>query len=76
MEVQDVIAQARGRALTVKQVFVEPAEGQRDHHSGDQRPGRCGRRAGEDPQSQARDRAAAPHATARPVGAFIIREAS
>ena len=75
MEVQDVIAQARD-ALTVKRVFGGAVrEGRRDHHSRSQSPGRrWGGGSGEDPQGQGKGSGSGFAMTARPFGAFVLRE--
>ena len=74
MEVQDVIAQARD-ALTVKRVFGEPYE--KDGVTiipAASVQGGAGGGSGEDPQSQGKGSGSGFAITARPVGAFIIRE--
>jgi uncharacterized spore protein YtfJ len=74
MEVQDVIAQARD-AITVKGVFGEPYE--KDGVTiipAARVQGGAGGGSGEDPQSQGKGSGSGFAMTARPVGAFIIRE--
>jgi uncharacterized spore protein YtfJ len=74
MEVQDVIAQARD-ALTVKRVFGEPYE--KDGVTiipAARVQGGAGAGSGEDPQGQGKGSGSGFGMTARPVGAFIIRE--
>ena len=74
MEVQDVIAQARD-TLTVKRVFGEPYE--KDGVTiiaAAWVQGGAGGGSGEDPQSQGKGSGSGFAMTARPVGAFIIRE--
>jgi uncharacterized spore protein YtfJ len=74
MEVQDVIAQARD-ALTVKRVFGEPFEkGGVTVIPAARVQGGAGGGSGEDPQSQGKGSGSGFAMTARPVGAFIIRE--
>jgi uncharacterized spore protein YtfJ len=73
MEVQDVIAQARD-ALTVKRVFGEPYE--KDGVTiipAARVQGAAGGGSGEDPQSQGQGSGSGFAITARPVGAFVIR---
>jgi uncharacterized spore protein YtfJ len=72
MEVQDVIVQARD-ALTVKRVFGEPYEkdGVTIIPAARVQGGAGG---GEDPQGKGRGSGSGFGLTARPVGAFIIRE--
>ena len=74
MEVQDVIAQARD-ALTVKRVFGEPYE--KDGVTiipAARVQGGAGGGSGEDPNSQGRGSGSGFGVTARPVGAFIVRD--
>jgi uncharacterized spore protein YtfJ len=74
MEVQDVIAQARD-TLTVKRVFGEPYE--KDGVTiipAASVQGGAGGGSGEDPQSQGKGSGSGFAMTARPVGAFLIRE--
>ena len=74
MEVQDVIAEARD-ALTVKRVFGEPYE--KDGVTiipAARVQGGAGGGSGEDPQSQGKGSGSGFAMTARPVGAFILRE--
>jgi uncharacterized spore protein YtfJ len=74
MEVQDVIAQARD-TLTVKRVFGEPYE--KDGVTvipAARLQGGAGGGTGEDPQGQGRGSGSGFGVTARPVGAFIIRD--
>jgi uncharacterized spore protein YtfJ len=74
MEVQDVIAQARD-TLTVKRVFGEPYE--KDGVTvipAARIQGGAGGGTGEDPQGQGRGSGSGFGVTARPVGAFIIRD--
>ena len=73
MEVQDVIAQARD-TLTVKPVFGEPYE--KDGVTiipAARIQGGAGGGSGEDPQRQGKGSGSGFGMTARPVGAFIIR---
>ena len=73
MEVQDVIAQARD-TLTVKRVFGEPYE--KDGVTiipAARIQGGAGGGSGEDPQRQGKGSGSGFGMTARPVGAFIIR---
>ena len=74
MEVQEVIAQARD-ALTVKRVFGEPYEkdGVTVIPAARVRGG-AGGGSGEDPQGQGQGSGSGFGLTARPVGAFIIRD--
>ena len=74
MEVQDVIAQARD-TITVKRVFGEPYE--KDGVTvipAARVQGGAGGGSGEDPNSQGRGSGSGFGVTARPVGAFIIRD--
>jgi uncharacterized spore protein YtfJ len=74
MEVQDVIAQARD-TLTVKGVFGEPYE--KDGVTiipAARVQGGAGGGSGEDPQGQGKGSGSGFGLTARPVGAFIIRD--
>jgi uncharacterized spore protein YtfJ len=74
MEVQEVLAQARD-SLTVKRVFGEPYEkdgvtiipAARDQ-------GGAGAGGGEDPQGQGKGSGSGFGVTARPVGAYVLRE--
>jgi uncharacterized spore protein YtfJ len=73
MEVQDVIAQVRD-TLTVKRVFGEPFE--KDGVTiipAAQVQGGAGGGSGEDPQGQGKGSGSGYAMTARPVGAFIVR---
>jgi uncharacterized spore protein YtfJ len=74
MDVQDVIAQAQD-TLTVKRVFGEPYE--KDGVTvipAARVQGGAGGGSGEDPQGQGKGSGSGFGMTARPVGAFIIRE--
>jgi uncharacterized spore protein YtfJ len=74
MEVQDVIAQARD-TLTVKRVFGEPYE--KDGVTiipAARVQGGAGGGTGEDPNGQGRGSGSGFGVTARPVGAFIVRD--
>jgi uncharacterized spore protein YtfJ len=74
MDVQDVIAQARD-TLTVKRVFGEPYE--KDGATiipAARIQGGAGGGSGEDPQGQGKGSGSGFAITARPVGAFIIRD--
>jgi uncharacterized spore protein YtfJ len=74
MDVREVTAQARD-ALTVKRVFGEPYE--KDGLTvipAARVQGAVGAGAGEDPQGQGKGSGGGFGMTARPVGAFIIRE--
>jgi uncharacterized spore protein YtfJ len=74
MDVQDVIAQARD-ILTVKRVFGEPYE--KDGATiipAARIQGGAGGGSGEDPQGQGKGSGSGFGITARPVGAFIIRD--
>jgi uncharacterized spore protein YtfJ len=74
MDVEDVIAQARD-TLTVKRVFGEPYE--KDGLTiipAARVLGGAGGGSGEDPQGQARGSGSGFGLTARPVGAFVIRD--
>jgi uncharacterized spore protein YtfJ len=73
MEVQDVIAQARD-ALTIRRVFGEPYE--KDGLTiipAARVQGGAGAGGGEDPQSQGKGSGSGLAMSARPVGAFVIR---
>jgi len=74
MDVQDVIAQAKD-TLTVKRVFGEPYE--KDGVTvipAARVQGGAGGGSSEDPDSQGRGSGSGFGVTARPVGAFIIRD--
>jgi uncharacterized spore protein YtfJ len=74
MDIQDVIAQARD-TLTVKRVFGEPYE--KDGVTvipAARVQGGAGGGSGEDPQGQGKGSGSGFGMTARPVGAFIIRD--
>ena len=74
MDVQDVIAQAKD-TLTVKRVFGEPYE--KDGVTvipAARVQGGAGGGSGEDPDSQGRGSGSGFGVTARPVGAFTIRD--
>jgi uncharacterized spore protein YtfJ len=74
LEVQDVIAQVRD-TLTVKRVFGEPYE--KDGVTvipAARVQGGAGGGSGEDPQGQGKGSGSGFGVTARPVGAFIIRD--
>ena len=74
MQVQDVIDQARD-TITVKRVFGEPYE--KDGVTvipAARVQGGAGGGSGEDPNSQGRGSGSGFGVTARPVGAFIIRD--
>jgi uncharacterized spore protein YtfJ len=74
VDVQDVIAQAKD-TLTVKRVFGEPYE--KDGVTvipAARVQGGAGGGSGEDPDSQGRGSGSGFGVTARPVGAFIIRD--
>ena len=74
MDVQNVIAQARD-SLTVKRVFGEPYE--KDGATiipAARIQGGAGGGSGEDPQGQGKGSGSGFGITARPVGAFIIRD--
>jgi uncharacterized spore protein YtfJ len=74
MDVHEVTAQARD-ALTVKRVFGEPYE--KDGLTiipAARVQGAVGGGSGEDPQSQGKGSGGGFGMTARPVGAFIVRE--
>jgi uncharacterized spore protein YtfJ len=74
MDVQDVIAQARD-TLTVKRVFGEPYEKDGVTIIPAARVlGGAGGGSGEDPQGQGRGSGSGFGITARPVGAFVIRD--
>jgi uncharacterized spore protein YtfJ len=74
MEIQDVIAQARD-ALTVKRVFGEPYEKDGVTMIPAARvQGAAGGGSGEDPQRQGQGSGSGFAITARPVGAFVIRD--
>jgi uncharacterized spore protein YtfJ len=73
MEVQDVMAQVRD-TLTVKRVFGEPFE--KDGVTiipAARVQGGAGGGSGEDPQGQGKGSGSGYALTARPVGAFIVR---
>lgn len=74
MEVQEILAQARD-SMTVKRVYGEPYE--KDGVTvipAARVQGGAGTGGGEDPQGQGRGSGSGFGVTARPVGAFIIRE--
>ena len=74
MDVQEVIAQARD-TLTVKRVFGEPTE--KDGVTvipAARVQGGAGGGSGEDPQGQGKGSGSGFGMTARPIGAFIIRD--
>ena len=74
MQVQDVISQARD-ALTVKRVFGEPYE--KDGVTiipAARIQGGAGGGSGEDPQGQGTGSGSGFGMTARPVGAFVVRD--
>jgi uncharacterized spore protein YtfJ len=74
MEVQDVIVQARD-ALTVKRVFGEPYD--KDGVTvipAARVQGGAGGGSGEDPQGQGKGSGSGFGMTARPVGAFVLRD--
>jgi uncharacterized spore protein YtfJ len=74
MEVQEVLAQARD-SMTVKRVYGEPYE--KDGVTvipAARVQGGAGAGGGEDPQGQGKGSGSGFGVTARPVGAFIIRE--
>jgi uncharacterized spore protein YtfJ len=74
MEVQDVIAQARD-TLTVKRVFGEPYE--KDGVTvipAARVQGGAGAGGGEDSQGQGKGSGSGFGVTARPVGAYVLRE--
>ena len=74
MDVQDITSQARD-ALTVKRVFGEPYE--KDGLTiipAARVQGAVGAGGGEDPQTQGKGSGGGFGMTARPVGAFIVRE--
>jgi uncharacterized spore protein YtfJ len=74
MEVQDVIAQARD-TLTVKRVFGEPYEKDGVTFIPAARvQGGAGGGTGEDASGQGRGSGSGFGVTARPVGAFIVRD--
>ena len=74
MEVQDIIAQARD-ALTVKRVFGDPYEREGVTVIPAARvQGAAGGGSGEDPQRQGKGSGSGFGMTARPVGAFVIRD--
>ena len=74
MDVQDVIAQARD-ALTVKRVFGEPYEKDGVIIIPAARVlGGAGGGSGEDPQGQGKGSGSGFGLTARPVGAFVVRD--
>jgi uncharacterized spore protein YtfJ len=74
MEVQEVLAQARD-SLTVKRVFGEPYE--KDGVTiipAARVQGGAGAGGGEDPQGQGKGSGSGFGVTARPVGAYVLRE--
>jgi uncharacterized spore protein YtfJ len=74
MEAQEVLAQARD-SMTVKRVYGEPYE--KDGVTvipAARVQGGAGAGGGEDPQGQGRGSGSGFGVTARPVGAFVIRE--
>ena len=74
MEAQEILAQARD-SMTVKRVYGEPYE--KDGVTvipAARVQGGAGTGGGEDPQGQGRGSGSGFGVTARPVGAFIIRE--
>jgi uncharacterized spore protein YtfJ len=74
MQVQDVISQARD-ALTVKRVFGEPYE--KDGVTiipAARVQGGAGGGSGEDPQGQGTGSGSGFGMTARPVGAYVVRD--
>ena len=74
MQVQDVIGQARD-ALTVKRVFGEPYE--KDGVTiipAARVQGGAGGGSGEDPQGQGTGSGSGFGMTARPVGAYVVRD--
>jgi uncharacterized spore protein YtfJ len=74
MDVQEIAAQARD-ALTVRRVFGEPYE--KDGLTfipAARMQGAAGGGSGEDPQGQGKGSGGGFGLTARPVGAFVIRE--
>jgi uncharacterized spore protein YtfJ len=74
VEVQDVIAQARD-VLTVKRVFGEPYEREGVTVIPAARvQGGAGAGGGEDPQGQGKGSGSGFGVTARPVGAFVLRD--
>ena len=74
MQVQDVLDQARD-TITVKRVFGEPYEkGGVTVIPAARVQGGVGGGSGEDPNSQGRGSGSGFALTARPVGAFIIRD--
>ena len=74
MEVQEVLAQARD-SMTVKRVFGEPYEkdGVTVIPAARVRGG-AGAGGGEDPQGQGKGSGSGFGVTARPVGAYVLRE--
>jgi uncharacterized spore protein YtfJ len=74
MEVQEILAQARD-SLTVKRVFGEPYE--KDGVTiipAARVQGGAGAGGGEDPQGQGKGSGSGFGVTARPVGAYVLRE--
>jgi uncharacterized spore protein YtfJ len=74
MEVQEVLAQARD-SMTVKRVFGEPYE--KDGVTvipAARVQGGAGAGGGEDPQGQGKGSGSGFGVTARPVGAYVLRE--
>ena len=74
MEVQEVLAQARD-SMTVKRVFGEPYE--KDGVTvipAARVQGGAGGGSGEDPQGQGKGSGSGFGVTARPVGAYVLRE--
>jgi uncharacterized spore protein YtfJ len=74
MEVQEVLAQARD-SMTVKRVFGEPYE--KDGVTvipAARVQGGAGAGGGEDPQGQGKGSGSGFGVTARPVGAYLLRE--
>jgi uncharacterized spore protein YtfJ len=74
MEIQEVLAQARD-SLTVKRVFGEPYE--KDGVTiipAARVQGGAGAGGGEDPQGQGKGSGSGFGVTARPVGAYVLRE--
>jgi uncharacterized spore protein YtfJ len=74
MEVQEVLAQARD-SMTVKRVFGEPYE--KDGVTvipAARIQGGAGAGGGEDPQGQGKGSGSGFGVTARPVGAYVLRE--
>jgi uncharacterized spore protein YtfJ len=74
MEVQEILAQARD-SMTVKRVFGEPYE--KDGVTvipAARVQGGAGAGGGEDPQGQGKGSGSGFGVTARPVGAYVLRE--